>query len=32
MGGPIGGLLGGPVLRLVWRRNLRTLKRLVETG
>ncbi len=32
MGGPIGGLFGGEVLRLVWRRNLRSLKRLVEAG
>jgi uncharacterized protein YndB with AHSA1/START domain len=30
LGGPFGGLIGGEVLRLVWRRNLRTLKRLVE--
>ncbi len=32
MGGPIGTMLGRPVLSLVWRRNLRTLKHLVETG
>jgi uncharacterized protein YndB with AHSA1/START domain len=32
LGGPFGGLVGGEVLRLVWRRNLRTLKRLVEAG
>ena len=30
MGGPIGGVVGGQVLRLVWRRNLRNLKRRVE--
>ena len=32
MGGPVGALFGGQVLRLVWRRNLRNLKRLVEGG
>ncbi len=32
MGGPFGGVIGGRVLRLVWKRNLRTLKRLVESG
>ena len=33
MGGPLGALVGGHVvLRLVWRRNLRNLKRLVEGG
>jgi hypothetical protein len=30
LGGPIGGFVGAEVLRLVWRRNLRNLKRLVE--
>jgi hypothetical protein len=30
MGGPIGGLLGARVLHLVWRRNLRSLAKLVE--
>jgi hypothetical protein len=30
MGGPIGAVVGGRVLKLVWKRNLRTLKALVE--
>lgn len=30
MGGPFGAVVGGEVLRLVWGRNLRQLKRLVE--
>jgi hypothetical protein len=30
MGGPIGALAAKPILRRVWRRNLETLKRLVE--
>ncbi|CAN5525454.1 hypothetical protein BH20ACT2_BH20ACT2_16180 [soil metagenome] len=30
MGGPVGGVVGGQVLRLIWKRNLRTLKTLVE--
>lgn len=30
MGGPFGAVVGGQVLRLVWRRNLRNLKRRVE--
>ncbi len=30
MGGPVGGLVGGQVLRLVWRRNLRNLRRRFE--
>ena len=30
MGGPVGGVVGGQVLKLVWRRNLRALKHLVE--
>jgi hypothetical protein len=32
MGGPLAGPVGGTVLRRVWRRNLRNLKRLVEAG
>ena len=32
LGGPIGALVGGRlVLRSIWKRNLRTLKRLVES-
>ena len=30
MGGPVGALAAKPVLRAVWRRNLATLKQLVE--
>jgi hypothetical protein len=30
MGGPLGALVGGQALRLVWKRNLRVLKALVE--
>jgi uncharacterized protein YndB with AHSA1/START domain len=32
MGGPVGGLVGGQVLRLIWKRNLANLKRRVEGG
>ncbi len=32
LGGPFGSLAASPVLRWVWRRNLRTLRRLVEGG
>ena len=32
MGGPIGGAVGGPLLKAVWKRNLRSLKALVESG
>jgi hypothetical protein len=32
MGGPVGGVVGGRVMHLVWRRNLRRLKALVETS
>ncbi len=31
MGGPVGGVVGGLLLRLVWTRNLSALKRIVET-
>jgi hypothetical protein len=30
LGGPVGSLAGGPVLRLVWRRNLRRFRRRVQ--
>lgn len=30
MGGPVGALVGGQVLRLIWKRNLRELKTIVE--
>lgn len=30
MGGPVASVVAGPLLRLVWRRNLATLKRQVE--
>lgn len=30
MGGPVGAAMGAPVMRLVWRRNLRNLRDLVE--
>lgn len=30
MGGPVGGVVGGRVMRLIWRKNLRTLKAMVE--
>lgn len=32
MGGPVAGALGAPVLRGLWRKNLRRLKALVESG
>jgi len=30
MGGPVGGVVGGRVLGLIWKKNLRNLKALVE--
>jgi hypothetical protein len=32
MGGPLGSAMASPVLRWVWRRNLRALKRQIEAG
>jgi hypothetical protein len=32
MGGRLGALVAKPVLRRMWKRNLATLKRMVETG
>lgn len=32
MGGPVGGIAGGRVLELVWRRNLLRLKSMIEDG
>lgn len=32
LGGPIGGIVGGRILKRIWRRNLRVLKALVESG
>lgn len=30
MGGPVGGIVGGRIMRLIWKRNLRRLKEIVE--
>ena len=32
LGGPFGAVVGGEVLRVVWKRNLRNLRRVVETS
>ena len=32
MGGPVGGAVGGVVMRRIWKKNLQTLKQLVEQG
>jgi hypothetical protein len=32
LGGPFGALAAAPLLRWIWRRNLRSLRRLVEAG
>ena len=32
MGGPIGGVVGGRIMRQIWKRNLRVLKALIESG
>lgn len=32
MGGPVGGIFGGRIMRRIWKRNLRVLKALVESG
>ena len=31
-GSQIGGIVGGRILKRIWRRNLRVLKALVESG
>ena len=31
MGGPLGALVGGQILKLVWKRNLRELRQIVES-
>lgn len=30
LGGPVGGVVGGVVMRRIWKHNLRTLKQLIE--
>ncbi len=30
LGGPLGAVVGGEVLRLVWKRNLRNFRRRIE--
>lgn len=32
MGGPVGGIFGGRIMRRIWKKNLRVLKDVVETG
>ena len=32
LGGPVGGVVGGRIMRQIWKRNLRVLKALVESG
>lgn len=32
MGGPVGGIVGGRIMKRIWRKNLRVLKDLVESG
>ena len=32
MGGPVGGLVGGRIMGLIWKRNLARLKAIVEAG
>ncbi len=32
MGGPLGGIVGGRIMKRIWRRNLRVLTALVESG
>mgnify|MGYP000881426973 FL=1 len=32
LGGPVGGVVGGRVMRQIWKKNLRVLKALVESG